>query len=157
MNRLVRWLAAAAAVALALMVLAITADVLRANLLHKPIRGVLDLVSVLLALVVFLGIPQTFLSQGNVTVDLVDRFVGRRGVLAFRAIAGLLTVVFLGLLFWHMFAPARDAYQFGDLKPDLGLAIWMIWMPVLAGTGLALVAVIVVIARELRARGGRRQ
>jgi TRAP-type transport system small permease protein len=155
MNRLVRWLAAAAAVALAVMVLVITADVLRANLFHQPIRGVLDLVSVLLALVVFLGIPQTFLSQGNVTVDLVDRFVGRRGVLVFRAIAGLLTVVFLSLLFWHMFAPARDAFQFGDLKPDLGLPIWMIWVPVLAGTGLALVAVVAVIARELRGRGER--
>ena len=128
MNRLVRWLAAAAAAALALMVVAITADVLRANLFHQPIRGVLDLVSVLLALVVFLGIPQTFLSQGNVTVDLVDRFVGRRGVLAFRTVAAALTLAFLGLLFWHMFAPARDAFQFGDLKPDLGLPIWMIWV-----------------------------
>ena len=156
MNRLVRWLAAAAGAALALMVLAITADVLRANLFHQPIRGVLDLVSVLLALVVFLGIPQTFLSQGNVTVDLVDRFVGRRGVLAFRTVAAALTVAFLSLLFWHMFAPARDAFQFGDLKPDLGLPIWMIWVPVLAGTGLALVAVVVVIARELRGRGERR-
>src|SRR6185295_3589734 len=156
MNRLVRWLAAAAGVALALMVLAITADVLRANLFHQPIRGVLDLVSVLLALVVFLGIPQTFLSQGNVTVDLVDRFVGRRGVLAFRTVAAALPVAFLSLLFWHMFAPARDAFQFGDLKPDLGLPIWMIWVPVLAGTGLSLVAVVVVIARELRGRGERR-
>src|SRR4029079_16072266 len=101
----------------ALMLRAIPPDWLRANLFHQPIRGVLDLVSVLLGLVVFLGIPQTFLSQGNVTVDLVDRFVGRRGVLAFRTVAAALTVAFLSLLFWHMFAPARDAFQFCDLQP----------------------------------------
>ena len=154
MSRLTRWLAALAALALAVMVLAIVVDVARANVLHRPIRGVFDLVSALLVLVVFLGIPQTFLSQGNVTVDLIDRFLGARGVAAFRAIAGLLTVVFLGLLFWHMFQPAQDTYQFDDRKPDLGLPIWMIWIPVLLGTGLALVAVIVVIAREFRARGG---
>lgn len=154
MSRLTRWLAALAALALLVMVLAITVDVVRANVFHRPIKGVFDLVSTLLVLVVFLGIPQTFLTQGNVTVDLIDRFLGRRGVAVFRAIAGLLTVVFLGLLFWHMFLPALDTYQFDDRKPDLDLPIWMIWVPVLLGTGLALLAVIVVIARELRTRGG---
>jgi TRAP-type C4-dicarboxylate transport system permease small subunit len=152
MNRLTRWLAGAAALALVVMVVAITIDVVSANLLHQPIRGVFDLVSALLVFVVFLGLPQTFLSQGNVTVDLIDRFLGRRGVLAFRAAAGALTVVFLVLLFWHMFQPALDAWRFGDRKPDLDVPIWIIWLPVLIGTGLALVAVIVLIGRALRGR-----
>jgi TRAP-type C4-dicarboxylate transport system permease small subunit len=155
MTRLTRWLAAAAALALVIMVLAITIDVVRANLLHRPIKGVFDLVSALLVCVVFLGIPQTFLSQGNVTVDLIDHVLGRRGVLALRAIAGALTIVFLGLLFRHMFAPALDAWQFDDRKPDLGLPIWAIWAPVLLGIGLALVAVIVLTVRALRANGDK--
>ena len=155
MTRLVRWLAAGSALALLVMVLAITVDVVRANLLHQPIKGVFDLVSTLLVLVVFLGIPQTFLTQGNVTVDLVDRFLGRRAVMVFRTVAGLLTIVFLALLFWHMFQPALDAYRFGDRKPDLDLPIWMIWLAVLLGTGLALLAVIAVIVRQFRGRGER--
>jgi TRAP-type C4-dicarboxylate transport system permease small subunit len=152
-ERVLNWLTALSAVALGAMVLLVVADVLRANLLHRPIMGTIDLVQALLAFIVFLGLPQVIFVEGNITVDVIDHFIGRRGVALLRASGGLLAFLYLGLLWWHMFQPAFDTWNFGDITPDLKIPVILIWIPVLFGTAASMIAALVVFALRVGKSG----
>jgi TRAP-type C4-dicarboxylate transport system permease small subunit len=149
-ERFLNWLTVLSAIALAAMVLIVVADVLCANLLHRPIIGAIDLVQALLAFIVFLGLPQIIFIEGNITVDVIDHFIGKRAVLILRASGGLCAFVYLGLLWWHMFAPALDTYSFGDITADLKIPIILIWVPVLFGMAASMIAALIVFGRQLR-------
>lgn len=149
-ERILRWLNALSAIALLAMVLLVVADVLRANILRRPIIGAIDLIEALLAVIVFLGLPQVIFAEGNITVDVIDHFAGKRAVALLRASGGLLTFIYLGLLLWHMFAPALDTFTFGDVTADLQIPVYYIWIPVLFGMGASALTALVVFARDLR-------
>ena len=70
-----RWLSAIAAIGILSMMLITIADILMHNFLRRPIRGTFDLVELFLVFVVFLGIPEVFRREGNVTVDVIDHFI----------------------------------------------------------------------------------
>jgi TRAP-type C4-dicarboxylate transport system permease small subunit len=156
-ERIMAGLSVAAAVAAAVMMLATAADVLMANVFNRPIVGTFDVVETMLPCVVFLGIPQTFLSEGNITVDIVDHVVGARGVIALRLLGGVAAMAFLAVTLWQMLGAAHDAYVFGDRKPDLPIPLFAIWIPVLIGTAFALVAAAISVWRRFGdLRPGRR-
>jgi len=156
-EQILRALTVLAAVALAAMVLIVVADVLRANVLHRPIMGTIDLVQGLLAFIVFLGLPQIVFIEGNITVDVIDHFVGKGAVRLLRASGGLMAFIYLGLLLWHMFQPAFDTYRFGDITADLKIPVFLIWIPVLLGMAGAMLAALVVFLRDLRPSGNGKQ
>ena len=147
-ERFVGWLTALSSIALAFMVLLTVADVLRSNFAHRPIIGTFDMVEALLVLIVFFGLPQIFFVEGNITVDVIDHVVGKRVVAFLRTIGGVLSFAYLGLLWEHMFAPAFDALQFGDVTSDLGMPVFWMWLPVLIGLPIALLAILFVIGRQ---------
>jgi len=149
-ERLFVWLTVLSAVALAAMVLLVVADVLRANLLHRPIVGVIDVVEALLPVIVFLGLPQVIFAEGNITVDVIDHFVGKRVVALLRASGGLCAFAYLSLLLWHMVAPAFDTLRFGDITADLKIPVFWIWIPVLLGMAASALAALVVSYRQIR-------
>jgi len=153
-ERLLRGLTALAAIALAIMVVAVVADVIRANFWHRPIVGIFDLVQALLAVIVFLGLPQVIFIEGNITVDVIDHFIGKRAVAILRASGGLFAFAYLGLLLWHMFAPALDTLRFGDITADLKIPVFAIWIPVLFGMGGSMLAALIVFVRQLRQTRG---
>ncbi len=149
-ERFVRWLSALSAVALACMVLLTVADVLRSNFLHRPILGTFDLVQTLLVFIVFLGIPQIFFVEGNITVDVVDHLTGPRVIAGLRMLGGILSLAYLGLLWGHMFAPALDTLKFGDVTSDLSMPVFVMWLPVLFGLPIAMIAILFVVASQFR-------
>jgi len=132
----------AAALALIAMMLTTVADVAMATLLKRPIIGAYDMVETMLVFSVFLGIPATFLRNGNIVVDVVDLAVSKATVRRLKQLAQFLTLVFLVLLFCNMITPALDAYKFGDKKQELGLPLWVLWLPILIGVLLSAIAVL---------------
>ena len=109
--RIVKGTSFAAALALIAMMLTTVADVAMATLFKRPIIGAYDMVEAMLVFSVFLGIPATFLRNGNIVVDVVDFFVAKGTVHRLKQLAKFLTLVFLVLLLWSMITPALDAYQ----------------------------------------------
>ena len=97
-----------------------------ATLFKRPIIGAYDMVETMLVRSVFLGIPATFLRNGNIVVDVVDFFVAKETVRRLKQLAQLLTLVFLVLLFFNMITPALNGCQFGDKKQELGLPLWVL-------------------------------
>lgn len=148
--RTIRVTSFAAALALVAMMLTTVADVAMATLFKRPIIGAYDMVESTLVVSVFLGIPATFLRNGNIVVDVVDFFVSRKTVRRLKQLAQILTLAFLVLLFWNMITPALDAYRFGGRKQELGLPLWVLWLPMLLGVLMSALAVVVLLFRGAR-------
>ena len=132
-----------ATLALIGMMMISVADVSMAKLFSHPITGTYDIVESTLVFSVFLGIPATFLHHGNIVVDVVDFFASKETIGRLKILAAVCSFVFLVLLAWNMFPQAQDAYRFGDKKPELGLPLYVLWIPMLLGTCLSAIAVIV--------------
>jgi TRAP-type C4-dicarboxylate transport system permease small subunit len=146
-ERIAKGTSFAAAFALIVMMLTTVADVAMAALFKRPIVGAYDMVEATLVFSVFLGIPATFLQNGNIVVDVVDFFVAKGTVRRLKQLAQVLTLVFLALLLWNMITPALDAYRYGEKKQELGLRLWVLWLPILLGVLMSAIAVLLLLIR----------
>lgn len=139
---------------LALLVMgAVTAcDVFLKYVFSRPIIGAYDLVESLLPVVIFHGLPATLLRRQTIVIDLIDHFLDYRGRRALIAISDAVVLAMLILISWALIAPARQAFDYGDRKIELGLPLAVIWALVIAGmAGVVLAAMAVFISSG---RGG---
>ena len=135
-----RILSAIGGIALALMMLLTVWDVVMRALFNLPLKGVYDLVESTLVLVIFLGIPASFLGEHQIAVDILDSVAGPRGVLWMKFCGAFLSLLFLIVLAWNMIGPASDAYRFDDHKPDFPVPIILLWLVMLTGIAVAILA-----------------
>ena len=144
--KLCGWLAA---VFLAAMMLLTVADVVLRALTNQPIRGVIELVELLLACTFFLALPATFLRDEHVVVDLLDTRA-RRLVPWLKRFSAALAAVMLGIITWQGWIAARDTLVFNDVTSDLSLPKLLYWIPLLLGVAGGAVAAL---AMTLKRRG----
>ena len=154
---LVRWLDRGAVLALLVMMMLTTSDVILRKLVNKPILGVTELVELALGVAVFLAIPGVFARGANIAVDMIDQWLPAWSPVLKR-ISAVLAVVVLALFTWHMWQPMKDVISFGDTSSDLQIPkIWFMG-PAWAGIVIALaVALVVLFAGEIepeRSPGG---
>ena len=129
-----------AAIFLAAMLLLTVADVVLRATLNLPIRGVYDLVELLLAGTFFFALPCAFLRNENITVNSIDD-LAPRWVPALKRFGLALAVVVLAVIAWQGFIAARDAIAFNDQTADLGLSRGLHWIALLVGViGAAIAA-----------------
>ena len=142
----------AAAVCLTAMLLLTVADVTLRAALNLPIRGVYELVELMLAGTFFLALPCVFLRDENILVNAIDDFAPRF-VPALKRAAELLSVVVLAVLAWQGLIAARDSLDFIDVTADLALPRFWHWLALLVGViGAGLAA----LAMALRRKGRRK-
>ncbi|MHC5655546.1 TRAP transporter small permease [Stappia sp. ICDLI1TA098] len=138
-----------AALILLAMMLVTFVDVIGRYLFNAPLPGAFELTEVLLALVIFVGLPIVTARRDHVTVDLVTARLPRlpRAVLARLALAA--TAVILAILAWRLGISARDFSAYGDATVYLGIPLGPV-AGVMAGfTGIsALVAFVLVFRRD---------
>jgi TRAP-type C4-dicarboxylate transport system permease small subunit len=131
-----------AALLLAAMMLLTVTDVTLRAAFNAPIRGVYELVELLLAGTFFLALPAVFLRDDNIVVNVVDD-LAPRSVPWLRRFAAALAVAVLAIMAWQGFLEARDSYGFHDVTAELSLSrIWH-WSAVLfgiIGAGIAALA-----------------
>lgn len=113
--------------ALAAMMLTTVADVIFRYVLGRPIHGAYDAVEVCLAVFVFNGAATVFLRGNNIVIDVIDNVVSERAAHVLVRTGEAAMVAALLLVLWAMFAPAFQAYGYGDRKLELGLPVWVIW------------------------------
>jgi TRAP-type C4-dicarboxylate transport system permease small subunit len=137
---------AAGSIALLVMMLVTNWDIVGRAAFSRPLHGVVDMVEVSVLLVAFLGLPEVFLRDEQIRVDVIDSVVSP-AVLRLLKLAGLvLAVVFLSLLAYNVVSPMIDAYRFGDIKPDIGLPVYLLYAVVLMTflTSIATAALVLV-------------
>jgi len=123
------WLAA---VFLAAMMLLTVADVVLRAVANHPIRGVVELVELMLAGTFFFALPAAFLRDENIVVDMIDGWRPRLVPLLKRAAAAG-AFVMLAVVVWQSWIAAKDSVALGDVTSDLSLPKVLYWIPVLAG------------------------
>jgi TRAP-type C4-dicarboxylate transport system permease small subunit len=146
--KLCGWLAS---IALAAMMLVTVADVVLRAVGNRPIRGVVEIVELLLTCTFFLALPAVFLRDENIVVDVLDNFLPKL-VPLLKRIAALGAVVMLALIVWQGWISAKDTLVFGDVTSDLSIPRIVYWVPLLVGiAGAALAA----LAMAVKRRDGR--
>ena len=150
-----RFLTRVAAVFLLAMVAINVVDVGLRSGLNKPIFGTYEIVEFMLAAVAFLAIPEVFLRDQHITIELIDQLLPATVINWLRAFGNLAGVVFVTLLTWHMVQPALDFIAFDEITMDLQLPL--IWKAslILTGIGAAIVAAAALFLRDLSTALGR--
>jgi TRAP-type C4-dicarboxylate transport system permease small subunit len=128
-----------AAACLAAMMLVTVVDVVLRATSNVPIRGVYELVELLLAYTFFIALPAVFLRDENIAVNVVDD-LKPRWVPALKRIAAALAVVVLAVMAWQGALAARDTIAFNDVTADLSLPKSLHWIALLVGVIGAAVA-----------------
>jgi TRAP-type transport system small permease protein len=131
------------------MMLLTVADVTLRAVFNAPVRGVYELVELLLAGVFFLALPAVFLRDEHIVVDVIDGMVPR-GVSSLRRAADAVAVGLLVVMAWQGWLAARDTLAFGDVTAELGLPRILHWIPLLVGVVGAAAAALVMAVRRGR-------
>lgn len=152
LKHLTRWASDVAAAAIAAMAVLTVADILMKNALNRPIKGTFELVELLLTIVVFLGIAEVFRSDGNVCVDVADQVLSPRRLAWLKILGAFAALGFLLLMGWAMLAPAMDTVAYPQYTQETGISLAVYWLPILAGTALAVIAAAALAWTLIRAR-----
>lgn len=129
--RHLEWLARACtiagAIALAIMMLGTDWDIVSRQLAGRPLTGVVELVEITVLASAMLGLPEAFLRDEQIRIDLLDALLPDRVVRVIKAAGLLLAMLFLALLCRNVWQPMLDARMFGDVKYDLGVPVWPLY------------------------------
>jgi len=112
-------------------------DVALGAITGRPLRGVYDVVETCLAFVIYFSVPEIFRTEGNIRIDLIDLALPPGAMKVVIAFGRLLTLAFAILIAIAIVAPFRESVEFGDVKYESGIPVWFIWLPILAGSFLA--------------------
>lgn len=129
--RFVSWLASACtvggAIALAVMMAATDWDILARQLADRPLTGVVELVEITVLACAMLGLPEAFIRDEQIRIDLLDTVVPEGALRVIKAVGLVLSMAFLALLCANVWQPMLDAKMFGDVKYDLGVPVWPLY------------------------------
>lgn len=152
LQRIQLWLAAAA---LMILMGVTVVDVFLRYLFRSPVRGSYDTVECMLLVFVFNGMAAAFFDRRHIVIDLIDSALGARGTALLIRIADVLSVICIVLIMWAMLTPMTQAYQYGDIKMELRLPIYLLWAAALAGlTGTMFCALVTLVARPVKLIAG---
>jgi TRAP-type C4-dicarboxylate transport system permease small subunit len=130
------------------MMLLTVADVVLRATTNRPIRGMLEIVELLLACTFFVALPAVFLRDENLVVDVIDP-VAPRWVPWLKRVAEVFAIPVLTLMAWEGWKAAADTLVFNDVTSDLAIHRILYWVPVLFGlVGSAIAAVAMIFPRD---------
>ena len=121
-----------AALALAAMMLLTVADVALRSLCNYPMRGMLEIIELLLACSFFIALPASFLRDEHILVDMIDPYAPA-WVPMLKRIAALVTLIVTAAMEWLGWKNAQDTLIFNDVTSDLSIPRIYYWVPVLLG------------------------
>lgn len=139
-----------AVIALLTMMSAIVADVFMRYVFNAPITGVYDVVEISLVVVVFFSLGTAILGFHEIVIDLVDRVASPRLVKLFKSIAALLSAAVLIFIFIAMLTPAMQSHQYGEIKLELNMPVWIVWVIALVGMCGGIMASLLNVVRQLK-------
>jgi TRAP-type C4-dicarboxylate transport system permease small subunit len=145
--------AVAALFLLGMLVLTV-ADVALRSLFNYPLRGVYELIELMLTGTFFIALPCVFLRDDNILVNTIDEILPRIVPFLKRAALVLSVAVFV-VLVWQGWYAAWDSFEFHDVTADLGLPRFWHWSLVLIGMSFAALAALFMLFRgDEKAPGG---
>lgn len=153
-GRVARSASTLAGLAVLAIVLLISYDVLMRYFFDRPQLYVDELASFLQVFVVFAGLAYTYRLGGHVRVDLVTSHLPRPARAWLRALGLVIGLAFLVAVIWTTAQSALTAHRYGRVSAVMLYPIWVAMLFIPAGLALMAVAMLLTLARQLRALGG---
>jgi len=147
---LVRTCTAVGALAIAVMMLATCWDIVARQVANAPLHGVVELVEIMVLASAMLGLPETFLRDEQIRVDLVDSVLPANLILVIKTIALVLAIVLLAILAINVYQPMLDARMFGDVKYDLGVPVYPL---IIFSFAVSILSCITALLRQMKPEG----
>jgi TRAP-type C4-dicarboxylate transport system permease small subunit len=123
--------------------LATVGDALLRYFLGRPIRGTFEATELLLAAIIFFGMPYTSLTDGHVAVDFLTSRLGPRTQHAIIAINATICAVLLAFITVQMAALAGEFLATGRTTITMRIPVFPFIVPVTAAAGLAVIGFVV--------------
>lgn len=133
--------------AILFMMMTTVVDVFMRYVFNSPVRGAYDIVEICLLVSVYFALPVVIVEAQSITIDLIDDAVSPVVLHGLKAFASLATVGILVFMVWAMVRPAHEAFQFGDVKLELNMPVWIIWAMALLGLVNSVLAAMVCLVR----------
>jgi TRAP-type C4-dicarboxylate transport system permease small subunit len=119
-------------------------DVVGRYFFNRPVTGGFEMTELLLAALIFAGLPLVTLRSEHIVVDLLDPVTPDRLFRIQHALATLIGAICTGYLAWRLGLRAEELASRGETTSQLGFRLaWLTWAMslLMALTALALVAV----------------
>jgi TRAP-type C4-dicarboxylate transport system permease small subunit len=116
-------IAAASSVLLILMMGLTVADVLGRYLLNSPVKGSTELTELMLAALIFLGLPAATLDREHVTVDLITDRLPLAVDKIRRPIVIVLSAAIQVMIAWRLWVTAKQVAGYGGTTATLELPV----------------------------------
>jgi len=115
------------------------------RLFHRPIFGVVDVISLLGAVVIFFAWAHTEVQKGHISIELVVSRFPQRSQAIFDSITCFLSAGICALLAWQLGVHGMRLWQTGETTPTLELR----YFPIVLGAGFCIAVLCLVFVIEL--------
>ncbi|AXF58005.1 TRAP transporter small permease [Salicibibacter kimchii] len=122
-----------AQIALLIMVLVVTFDVLGRWIFNQPITGSVEITELGFSMVIFLSLAYTHLKGEHVSIDFMIDKLPEKGRLIADSIINVVIVVLMGLVAISLFWYAQRLFISNTVTGDLGLPIYI--FTIISGVG----------------------
>ena len=129
-------------------------DVAGRSLLDRPLPGGFELTEILLALMIFLGLPLVSMRGGHVTITLADSWFAPRAARLRDRVIALGCATICGVIAWRLWVLGDRFLSYGDVFEFLPLSKAAIAFPM---SVLAAVAAILLVVRAFNAQDAPRR
>jgi len=126
-RRATQWLALVGFAGLLVLALMTSLDALMRFAFSAPIHGVNDVSSVVMAVVIASCIPANLAQRKNISVEVLGVILGPRANRILTLFAGLVVLVFIGLMAWKFIPYAQGMYDSGRRTWVLAWRVWPWW------------------------------
>jgi TRAP-type C4-dicarboxylate transport system permease small subunit len=100
------------------------ADVVGRNVFAKPMPGSFDIISYMMAILVFSAAPSIARARSHVAVDLLDKYYPDWAARVRDTVIELFVSGLMMLLSWRLAVYGIEAHQFDRVSPDIYLPLW---------------------------------
>jgi TRAP-type C4-dicarboxylate transport system permease small subunit len=133
------------------------ADIATRKTIGFSVLGMIDLTQLAQMACVFLVLPLAFLRRSHISVDFVTDRLPPRALAAVELSSALLGIALLGAILWYSWEQAAIQVAQRDVSVTLGIPMAAYWAPLLLGTALSVLALLLIFLKAFLALlAGRR-
>jgi len=134
--RFSRWMTLVSALALIIIMVVTSADVLMRRFLNKPITGSLEISTSLLIVVIFCCVAWVMTEKGHIIVDIFSDRYPKKVREVITSIALFLSMITVGLICWGSINFGLQQYRIGEVTVLIGLPVAPFIFVLAFGSGL---------------------
>ncbi|MEE2999793.1 MAG: TRAP transporter small permease [Pseudomonadota bacterium] len=125
-SRISLFMAYLAGIVLAFMMILTFFDVVGRSLFNSPIIGSVEILTLAMGLLIYLGIGQTTIQGSHVRVDVLTRLLPEKVRNSLDVIVHILGLLLSALVFWRLCVLAIEQTFELNTTQNLGLPVWLI-------------------------------